>query len=396
MTAGLPFLDISAPGFSTRGPDVLAAREKGWCARTPVGLAVLRHREAGLLLRDRRFRQGSHAWPDMQGLSGPFAEFWKRSIISLEGDVHKSLRRLAQEALSNDFILELAGDFESSARELLCAVEDADGFDFIHCFTEPFAARAICSILGLPVSEAGMIGQNASALGLAMGPRAKEFENQFNAATETLMALADDLLRRAESGADSSSYVARLLKTAGDLGIGDRQALLDLIVISIFGGVDTTRAQLGFAVALFIDHPDQWRALKDDRSLIPQAIEEVIRTWPTTTWSTREAIETVEFGGVTIQAGETLHMFVSATGRDPLVCGDQDFDITCRRKIHFGFGGGAHHCLGQFMARTDMARALDVLLDAWERIEWAGQPEWMPDSGNTSPVTLPIRPVRVN
>ena len=387
----LPYLDLGAPGFSTRGPEVTAAREAGWCARTPVGLAVLRHREAGLLLRDRRLRQGSHAWPEMQGLEGPFAAFWRRSIIAQEGAPHKALRRLAQAALSDDYVLSLSPAFESSARALLEGLRARGSFEFIEGFTEPFAAQAICRILGLPDSEADSIGRNASALGLAMGPRAKEFEPRFNAATEALMGLAERLIARAEAGADRESYVARLLAAAAETGVSDRQVLLDLVVISIFGGVDTTRAQLGFAVALFIAHPGQWQALRADPGLVPQAIEEVIRTWPTTTWSTREAVEEFEFGGVTIREGETIHLFVSATGRDPLVCGDERFDITVRRKAHFGFGGGAHHCLGQFMARTDMSRALEVLAAAWERIEWAGEPEWLPDSGNTSPLRMPIR-----
>ena len=389
----LPFLDLGAPGFSTRGSEVQAARAAHWCARTPVGLAVVRHREAGLLLRDRRLRQGSHAWPDMQGLEGAFAGFWTRSIISQEGEPHKALRRLARAALSDDYVLSLSDGFSGTARALLEGLRGEESFDFIERFTEPFAARAICRILGLPDGEAEALGQNASALGLAMGPRAKEFEPRFNRATDVLMDLANRLITRVDSGEDADSYVARLVHEARGMGISDRQTLLDLVVISIFGGVDTTRAQLGFAVALFIEHPGQWQALRENPGLVPQAIDEVIRTWPTTTWSTREAVEDFEFGGVAFRAGETVHVFVSATGRDPRITEDEDFDVTRRRKVHFGFGGGAHHCLGQFMARTDMARALEVLLEAWERIEWGGAPEYLPDSGNTSPIRLPIRPV---
>ena len=167
----------------------------------------------------------------------------------------------------------------------------------------------------------------------------------------------------------------------------------DLIVIAIFGGVDTTRAQLGFAIGLFIEHPAEWQALRGDPGLIPNAIEEVIRTRPTTTWATRQALEDLEISGTTIRRGEVVHVLVHASGRDPVVMADQRFDIKVPRKIHFGFGGGAHHCLGQFVARTDMAEALAVLAENWRSITWDGSPEWLPDSGNTSPVSLPIRPV---
>ena len=82
----LPYLDLTAADFSTRGTEVLAARTRYWCARTPFGIAVLRHRQAGQLLRDRRLRQGSHAWPKYMGLEGSFSEFWTNSVIGQEGD----------------------------------------------------------------------------------------------------------------------------------------------------------------------------------------------------------------------------------------------------------------------------------------------------------------------
>jgi len=94
MTQSLPYLDLANPEFSTRSDDVREARENYWCAQTPYGLAVLRYREVGMLLRDRRLRQGSHAWPDKHNLEGSFAGFWKRSVISREGESHRRLRDL--------------------------------------------------------------------------------------------------------------------------------------------------------------------------------------------------------------------------------------------------------------------------------------------------------------
>ncbi len=388
----LPFLDITASGFSTRGAQVLAARDKAWCARTPYGLAVLRHSEAGQLLRDRRLRQGSHNWPDLQALEGSFAQFWKRSIISQEGAVHKRLRRIAQAALSEEYVLSLRADFRAVAQDLVEGSRGRATIEFIADFSEPFAGRAITRLLGLGDEMAAQVGHDASRLGLAMGIGSKQHENVFNAACDRLMALAAELVDRANARKDGDNYVARLVRECGTHGMDDPQALLDLIVISIFGGVDTTRAQLGFAMALFIENAHQWQMLRADVTLIGAAIEEIIRTHPTTTWSTRQATETFELNGVQIDAGQILHIFVHATGSDPLADGDGGFDIAARRKIHFGFGGGAHHCLGQFVARTDMAEALAVLAQNWRAMEWAGTPEWLPDSGNTSPVALPIRP----
>lgn len=386
-----PFLDLASPGFSTRSSEVYAARAASWWARTPYGLAVLRHREAGQLLRDRRLRQGSYAWPEINGLTGSFAGFWTRSVISQEGPTHKALRTHAVKALSNDFVLSLEPQFDAVAEALVDALAECDRAEFMGAFSMPFAGRAICIVNGLPQARWAEVAEDASALGLAMGVDCKSHEPVFNAACDRLMGLADELIVRARAGRDPGGCVARLVDSFDADPSVDEQALRDMIVIAIFGGVDTTRAQLGFAMALFAEHPDQWRALRADPSLIPNAIEEVIRTRPTTTWSTREAIETFEFGGVTIQAGQTVHLLVHASGRDPAACATTAFDVTARRKVHFGFGGGAHTCLGQFVARTDMAAALRALAKRLKFLGFAAPPDVLPDSGNTSFVRLPLQ-----
>ena len=101
----LSFLDFSEPGLSTKSEAVKEARTNHWYARTPFGLAILIHEHVGRLLRNRRPRQGSYAWPKSQNATGSFAEFWQRSTISLEGPKHKTIRALAMKALSEEFVL---------------------------------------------------------------------------------------------------------------------------------------------------------------------------------------------------------------------------------------------------------------------------------------------------
>ena len=390
MGSDLPFLNLAAPGFSTRGPEVLAARDHHWCARTPFGLAILHHRPAGQLLRDRRLRQGSHAWPESQGLTGSFTDFWQRSIISCEGTEHRALRELAQYGLAPEVIDTLVPAFERIADDLIAAQCAGTAFEFVADFSEPFAGRAIALLLGLPESDAPVLASDAVTLGFAMGVDARAHQQEVNAACDRLIGLANRLLDKAASTPKEAGFVGRILARAGRMGHCDRQALVDLIVIAIFGGVDTTRAQLAFAVALFIKHPGEWAALRREPGLIPNAIEEVIRTSPTTTWATREAVADFVFDGVTIAKGETLHILVHATGTDPQVA-RAGFNVSRRQKMHFGFGGGAHHCLGQYVARSDMAAALRRMLASWSGFEAAGPATWLPETGNTSPVTLPVR-----
>ena len=120
------------------------------------------------------------------------------------------------------------------------------------------------------------------------------------------------------------------------------------------------------------------------------AVDEVMRVAPTTTWTTREAIEDIEFQGVTIPRGTTVHLMSASASTDPAVYDPDRFDITVERERGVGFGGGIHHCLGHFVARTDMAEALPRLAQRLPRMRPDGEPTWLPLTGNTGPVTLPI------
>jgi cytochrome P450 len=385
------FLNFSSNDLSTRSDEVYEARQANWYAHTPYGLCILRHSEAGQLLRDRRLRQGSYSWTLRNGMQGSFGEFWQRSIISQEGPIHKQMRNIMVPALSPEFIEALRPQFYEAAESLIQPLMSKTTCEFMSEFTIPFAGKAICALLGLSMDDWATIASDASDLGLGMGVDCKGHEATCNAACDRVMTLSEELIKRARSGHDKTSYIARLVTLFDAKPDLPEQALRDMIVISIFGGVDTTKAQLGFLMVQFIQHPDQWQILKDNPELAPNAIEESIRNRPTTTWITREAIVDFTFQDVEIKKATTLHILSHATSTDPITYASPSFDITAKRKTHFGFGGGAHHCIGHLVARTDMSIALGVLTKHIKTIEFNGTPEFLPDSGNTSPISLPFK-----
>jgi cytochrome P450 len=120
------------------------------------------------------------------------------------------------------------------------------------------------------------------------------------------------------------------------------------------------------------------------------AVEEVMRVRPTVTWVTREATETFTYNGTEIAEGTTLHLFSQSACSDPAVFANTDFDITADRAAHFGFGGGAHHCLGHFIARGDMTEALKLLAQRLKNPRFNGDVTWLPDSGNTGAIRMPL------
>ena len=116
-----------------------------------------------------------------------------------------------------------------------------------------------------------------------------------------------------------------------------------------------------------------------------------MRVNPTVTWVTREAIEDVDLGGLRIPAGGIVQVLSHAAGTDPAAMPDPSFDITAERPPHLGFGGGVHHCLGHFVARTDMAVALPLLARRLPDAAPDGPGRWLPVSGNTGALEFPIR-----
>jgi len=144
-------------------------------------------------------------------------------------------------------------------------------------------------------------------------------------------------------------------------------------------------------VQTLLAHPDQWRLLGERPELGGQAVEEVMRVNPTVTWVTREAVEDVDFQGLHIPRGGIVQMMSHAAGTDPSAMPDPSFDITALRPPHLGFGSGVHHCLGHFVARTDMAVALPLLARRMPDAVADGPGRWLPVSGNTGPVTYPLR-----
>ena len=391
LTSGaVPALDVADPSFSITSDVVHAAREQSWYATTPYGIAVLRYDQMSRLLKHPKLRQGSVAWPAHNGVTeGPFARWWASWILNKEGAEHHRLRRLMNPAFSPKLIGDLVPRFQALATELIDNFSEPDQCEFVSEFAEPYAARVIAIMLGIPESEWRTIAREAGTIGLALGVTLKEDLPAIEAALANLYHYCDELIadRRA---APRDDFVTALVNASRDEDgrLSDTE-LRDAMVLLVFGGYDTTRNQLGLAMQTFSQHPDQWRLLGERPELGKAAVEEVMRVNPTVRWVTREVLEDFTYEDLELAAGTTVHLYSESAGTDPRVF-TGGFDLTAERKPHFGFGGGAHHCLGHFVARSDMSEALPLLARRLRDVQLLPGAEYLPDSGNTGPTRLPI------
>ncbi|QIX27911.1 cytochrome P450 [Nocardioides sp. JQ2195] len=383
--------DLSDPTFDVTSPVVHGAREQDWFVETNLGWAVVRYAEASALLKDRRFQQGNAKWPAQNGIhSGLFSDWWKETLLSLEGEDHSRLRRLLMPAFRNKTIAAMRPRFQALANELIDGFVERGEVEFVSEFAEPYSARIICVLLGLPEEEWPQVARWADDLGASfsinVGAEVPRIEAALTGLHDYLDAVVAD--RQVHPRDDLVTTLLNAQETEGRL---TRHELGVALVFLAFAGMETTRNQLGLALQTLLAHPDQWALLGERPDLGGQAVEEVIRVNPTVTWVTREAVEDVDFQGLHIPRGGIVQMLSHASGTDPRAVPDPSFDITQVRTPHLGFGSGVHHCLGHFVARTDMAVALPLLARRMPDAVPDGPGEWMPVSGNTGPLRFPIR-----
>jgi cytochrome P450 len=383
------FLDLANPEFSIRSKAVRDARAQSWYARTSYGLAILRHADVGILLRDARLRQGSYKWPAHNNAAGLFADWWIRMLLNRVGSDHSRLRRLVNPAFGPKVVTPLQPRFEEIANEIIDGFASRGYCEFMSEFAEPFATRVICELLSLSHERWRTLADISAEMGLALGVTYEQNQERVNAATAQLFDYARQIIEDRRKS-PSEDFIGHLIEANKDKSALSDQELYDMVVLAVFGGIDTTRNQIGLGMSVFIETPDQWTLLGRHPEFARGAVEEVMRTRPTTTWVTREALEDIVFRDVLIEKGTTLHLFTESAGTDPMVYAS-GIDITQERKTHYGFGAGPHHCLGHFIARADMTEAFRLLSKRIKNPVYDGQPTWLPDSGNTGPKSLPIK-----
>jgi cytochrome P450 len=395
MTA---YLDLADPDFDVTSVEVHRARDDGWYAETPYGWAILRYEQGTAILKDRRFQQGNARWPAQNGIhDGPWAQWWQETLLSLEGDDHLRLRRLLGPAFRSRAIEAMRPQFQALANELIdgFATPDADGWarvEFVSGFAEPYASRILCLLLGLPDDQWPQVAHWADDLGKSFGINVRHDLPRIEAALEGLTGYIEDVIADRQANPRDDLVTTLLTAHESDDALTRRELSVALVFLA-FAGMETTRNQLGLALQTFLAHPDQWALMAQRAELGARAVEEVMRVNPTVTWVTREAIEDVDFDGLHVPKGGIVQVLSHAIGTDPRTMGDAAaFDLMVDdRPLHSGFGGGVHHCIGHFVARTDMSVALPLLARRMPAFEADGPGEWLPVSGNTGPVRFPIR-----
>jgi len=387
-----PFLDFFSPEFQADPAAAVAAvREHSWLARTPIGVLVIARDKVEALLVDPRLRSSLLDFVRLQGVSeGPMYESLARTLLAVDGPDHTRLRKLVSRAFTPRSVEQLRPAMRELALALVERFAPRGRCEFMAAFADHYPVQIICELLGVPREDHEHFARWSNVLtwvlSLELGAHLAEVQEAFEAMSGYVESLIE--ARRRQPHDD---LLTRLIEAEEG---GDHLSLLELqsmVASLLFAGYDTTRNQLGIAMTLFAQEPEQWALLGRRPDLVVRAVEEVVRYQGTVSIAPRFTDQELMVGDYVIPAGTLLSLSTASANHDPAAyTRPERFDITVEREPPLTFGGGAHYCLGANLARAEMQEALAVLAERLSDLRLDGEVRWRPLTGIHGPIVLPL------
>jgi cytochrome P450 len=346
---------------------------------------VTRYDDAtAMLLDDERFVRDQRLALTEEELAEhplpPAFELIDNHMLNRDGDDHRRLRRLVTKAFTPKMVEQLRPRIQAIADELLDAVEKRGEMDLSADYAFPLPITVIAEMLGVPHADQARFQEWSDviitpALDDEAIERASAQMGDFVAYLTALFAA-----RRAEPRDD---LVSALLAARDEEDALSEAELFGTVVLLIVAGHETTVGLIGNAVVNLLAHPDQLELVRADPSLLPGAIEEVLRyEGPVERTLNRWATTDVELGGHMIRRGELVIAILNSADRDPNRFPEADRLDVCRAGAkHLAFGRGSHYCLGAPLARLETEIALETLFRRLPGLRLAVEPnelEWRP------------------
>jgi len=294
------------------------------------------------------------------------------SLLFMDPPDHTRLRGLVSRAFTPRRVEDLRARTADLVDELLHGL--GGEVDLISTLAYPLPVKVICALLGVPEEDEATFSAWSKVLARSIDPsilRSPEIEAQIAVAGEELSAYMEGLVARREA-APAADLISGLLAVEAE---GDRIShaeLIDLTMLLLVAGHETTVNLIGNGTLALLGHPDQ-------RGPLDAGIDELLRYDSPVQMNIRVATEDVEIAGEPIPAGAELILVLAAANRDPSAFARPDELLLGRdARRHVAFGGGIHHCLGAALARMEGQLAIGGLLARFPDVRLAGEPELRP------------------
>ena len=309
-------------------------------------------------------------------------------MLGMDEPVHGRLRSLVTKAFTQKALSRWEDQIVGRiGNELIDTFASEGKTDLVKTFTFPYPTRIIAALLGLPEDDFPQFQRwSISMLSFTINPE------RGKAASQALVDYFKPILadRRAEPREDLISSLAAAEIDGHKL---DDEDIYSFIRLLLPAGVETTYRSLGNLLFGLLTNTDQLDAVRADRSLIPQAIEEAVRWDAPLLNITRVATRDTELSGVPIPQGSSVMPMLGAANRQEDRYHDPDrFDIFRQSKVPISWGHGVHVCLGMHLARLEMRTAVNLLLDRLPnlRLDPDGNDPHIRGMVFRSPTSLPV------
>ncbi|MFF2555611.1 cytochrome P450 [Nocardia sp. NPDC058058] len=318
---------------------------------------------------------------------------WAAGVLlnMMDDPRHARVRRLLTPGVAPRTLRLIENELRERALAIVAAAVAKGECDFLIDLAAELPLQAVAHLLGVPQEDRHQLFGWAN---VALDYRDRE--------------LGEVTARTRQAVAETRAYGTRLLAAkkrdpADDLLSVAATATIDgaplsdmeqamLFSLLMAAGSETTRNSVALGMAALIERPELWRALRDDRSLLDGAIEEILRWASSTPYNRRTATRDHELHGQLIRAGDKVTLWWASANRDAAVFPDPHrFDITRKPNPHLAFGRGGHFCLGSALARMEMRVVFTALLDQVEKVELTGAIEYTRSNKHTGVRHMPVR-----
>jgi cytochrome P450 len=371
--------------------------QPGLDGTTPIWFVTGYDDVAAVLLDDDRFvRDPRNALTaeELEVRSGSFPDLGpiENHMLNRDGDDHRRLRRLVTKAFTPKMVEQLRPRIQTIADELLDAVEAHGEMDLSAAYAFPLPITVIAEMLGVPQADRDRFKEWSDAI---VTPTNGEDELQrfFEQMGEFVGYLTE--LFAARRAAPTDDLISALLAARDEDDALSEDELFGTVVLLIVAGHETTVGLIGNAVVNLLEHPEQLALVREDASLLPAAVEEVLRyEGPVERTLNRWAATDVDLGGHTIRRGDLVIAIVGSADRDGNRFADPDrLDVRREDVRHLAFGRGSHYCLGAPLARLEAQIALETLFRRLPGLRLAvprRELEWRPTPGFRRIAALPV------
>ncbi len=295
------------------------------------------------------------------------------AMVNRDPPDHTRLRKLVQQGFLHKYILSLEPRIRSIVQQCLDTYDQSGQFDIVEQLAKPLPAIVIAEMMGLPEEDRKKFqDMSIRLLGItALGD--DELMSEGIVANEELVEYFSAIIEEKRNSPDQS-LISRLIETEEEGDQLTTEELYSTCVLLLIAGHETTTRLIGNGMYTLLQHPEQFEMLKQDPSLTPNAVEEMLRYEPPVQFLARYATSDFEFFGKKIKKGQMVVPIIGAANRDPAINDNPDvFDITREEVKHISFGHGIHLCLGLNLARLEAQVAIDMLLERFPHMTMAEQ-----------------------